>query len=111
MEFCLAHEHGNIWSMEFCPSGCFNEIIDDDSKVKRLGLLALACSDGKLPIYTISLDDSENTDEIKIYRTKPTFELVIGDNIEQNLGLWPYQARTISWSKVSILWSKSLRPT
>lgn len=146
LEFCLAHDHGNVWCMEWCPSGCFNEYYENDvpenrsNHLARIGLLALACSDGSLPIYTISSEyllkpamnsfiktegpeeeNSENVesrqskenflssesgsntpeslDDVKIFKTKPSFNLILSDNIDQNLGTWPYQCMKLSWTK------------
>lgn len=55
MMFAIAHSHGVVWDMNWCPSGC-----DDDcnpspnqSSLVRMGLLAVACSNGKSYIYSI----------------------------------------------------------
>lgn len=54
LEFCIAHEHGNVWAMEWCPSGCYDEEkMEDPNLLRRMGLLALACSDGEIPVYSI----------------------------------------------------------
>lgn len=45
LELCLAHGHGRIWSLVWCPSGCYDQ--------KRLGLLAAACSDGTVRLFTV----------------------------------------------------------
>lgn len=42
---CLAHNHGRIWSLSWCPSGCYDN--------NRLGLLAAACSDGTIRIFSV----------------------------------------------------------
>lgn len=54
LAFGLVHEHGNVWAMDWCPSGCFNEDSSED-KLGRIGMVALACSDGIIPVYTISI--------------------------------------------------------
>lgn len=41
----IAHNHGAVWALEWCESGCFNS--------SQLGLLAAACSDGLIVIYSI----------------------------------------------------------
>lgn len=45
LEFCIAHNYGRVWSLVWCPSGCYDE--------ERLGLLAAACSDGTVRIFSI----------------------------------------------------------
>ncbi|CAL4120928.1 unnamed protein product, partial [Meganyctiphanes norvegica] len=51
----IAHAYGNIWSLKWCPSGVyqteFSEINDDS--MRRLGLLAAACSDGLVRIWSV----------------------------------------------------------
>lgn len=45
LELCITHEFGRIWSLVWCPSGCYND--------SRLGLLAAACSDGSVQLFSI----------------------------------------------------------
>ncbi len=45
LEFCIAHNYGRVWSLVWCPSGCYDK--------ERLGLLATACSDGTVRIFSI----------------------------------------------------------
>lgn len=45
LEFCIAHNYGRVWSLVWCPSGCYEQ--------ERLGLLAAACSDGTVRIFSI----------------------------------------------------------
>lgn len=52
LEFCILHDHGTVWHMEWCPSGCYRSR-DDESAVGRYGLLAIACSDSFIYIYSI----------------------------------------------------------
>lgn len=51
LEFCIAHDRGPIWSMEWCPSGCYDN--DEVNGLKKLGLLAIGGSDTDVYIYTI----------------------------------------------------------
>lgn len=58
LAYGIAHSFGTIWCLEWCPSGCFDsEVIDDGekeaNKFKRMGLLAAACSDGCVHIYSL----------------------------------------------------------
>lgn len=45
LEFCIAHNYGHVYDMEWCPSGCHD--------TNRLGLLAIACSDSHVYIHHI----------------------------------------------------------
>lgn len=52
LEFCIMHDYGTVWHMEWCPSGCYRSR-NDNSTVSRYGLLAIACSDSFVYIYSI----------------------------------------------------------
>lgn len=41
----IAHGYGRIWSLVWCPSGCY--------EYERLGLLAAACSDGTVRLFSV----------------------------------------------------------
>ena len=45
LELCIAHEFGRIWSLAWCPSGCYSH--------SRLGVLAAAFSDGNIRAFSI----------------------------------------------------------
>ena len=45
LDLGLAHDYGRVWSLAWCPSGCYDD--------ERLGLLAAACSDGTIRLFTI----------------------------------------------------------
>lgn len=45
----IAHSFGAVWSMEWCPSGGFNNL----SSTSRLGILAAATSSGCVVIYNV----------------------------------------------------------
>ena len=45
MELSISHSYGRVWSLIWCPSGCYDE--------KRLGLLGAACSDGTVRIFSV----------------------------------------------------------
>lgn len=45
LEMCIAHQYGRMWSLVWCPSGCYDK--------ERLGLLAAACSDGTVRLFSI----------------------------------------------------------
>lgn len=51
----IACDHGCIWDLKFCPSGAW-ELPGTPRKaplLPRLGLLALACSDGKVLLFSL----------------------------------------------------------
>lgn len=51
----IACDHGCIWDLKFCPSGAW-ELPSTPRKaplLPRLGLLALACSDGKVLLFSL----------------------------------------------------------
>ena len=66
----IAHNYGVIRDIQWCPSGCWEDgktsstsscwadgettPTDTDGELRRLGLLAVACSDGKLRILRYS---------------------------------------------------------
>lgn len=74
MSYAVAHNSGTIWCLEWCPSGCYqdeslnnckreNEI---ESSLKRMGMLAAACSDGNVHIYSLPFPEElkcNNTEE------------------------------------------------
>lgn len=45
LELCIAHEFGRVWSLKWCPSGCYD--------AERLGILAAACSDGTVRCFSV----------------------------------------------------------
>lgn len=50
----VAHQHGTVWSLAWCPSGS-DEAPPSlaESPLARLGLLAAACSDGTVQVYAV----------------------------------------------------------
>uniref|UniRef100_A0A4Y0BIB9 Uncharacterized protein n=1 Tax=Anopheles funestus TaxID=62324 RepID=A0A4Y0BIB9_ANOFN len=53
LAFAIACEYGPIWQVAFCPSGCYNDPAQGDD-LDRLGLLAVAGSDGDVHLYALS---------------------------------------------------------
>ncbi|XP_067406634.1 general transcription factor 3C polypeptide 2 [Emydura macquarii macquarii] len=55
LAYAIATDHGCIWDMKFCPSGAW-ELPTTGRKppqMSRLGLLAAACSDGRVLLYSL----------------------------------------------------------
>ncbi|XP_018394681.1 PREDICTED: uncharacterized protein LOC108773396 isoform X1 [Cyphomyrmex costatus] len=108
LAYAIAHNSGTIWCLEWCPSGCYQDVdLDnykaDERKIKRMGLLAAACSDGCINIYSLPFADElkfEKTENNSwpIYKTDPVMTLVVNtfmyDNNEQN-----WQCTKLSWTK------------
>lgn len=82
--FGIAHEFGNVWSLVWCPSGIY-EINDDNTSLEndtlsRLGLLAAACSDGTVRIFSIPQPSNlDLLDSSKIYKALPKLTLSPGE--------------------------------
>uniref|UniRef100_A0A182M2Y1 C2H2-type domain-containing protein n=1 Tax=Anopheles culicifacies TaxID=139723 RepID=A0A182M2Y1_9DIPT len=53
LAFAIACDYGPIWQIAFCPSGCYNDPANGDD-FERLGLLAVAGSDGDVHLYALS---------------------------------------------------------
>ena len=80
--FGLCHSSGNIWSLEWCPSGG-----------QGLGPLAAACSDGSVRIWSIPHPDTANHIQLGgLYQPPPGLNLVCaGEEPGQCLGLSWYR--------------------
>ncbi|XP_035209042.1 uncharacterized protein LOC118183557, partial [Stegodyphus dumicola] len=76
MQLGIAHEHGIVWDMVWCPSGCWedpnSECSSDD--MPCLGLLAVACSNSNIYIYSIPQPESlpSFTETAPLYSTSPS---------------------------------------
>lgn len=49
----IAHDYGTVWAMDWCPSGTRDIPTDEDKNCARLGLLAVACSNGIVYILSV----------------------------------------------------------
>jgi len=84
MKVGIVHDFGKIWCLKWCPSGCENIDINYKAKTNsnylpRLGLLAAACSDGSVRIFSIpTLCNlvSEN-DECSLYKVRSSSLLTL----------------------------------
>uniref|UniRef100_A0A182Y1U3 Uncharacterized protein n=1 Tax=Anopheles stephensi TaxID=30069 RepID=A0A182Y1U3_ANOST len=54
LAFAIACDYGPIWQLAFCPSGCYNDPAQEGDNLDRLGLLAVAGSDGDVHLYALS---------------------------------------------------------
>ncbi|VEN58130.1 unnamed protein product [Callosobruchus maculatus] len=81
--YCLSLNIGPVWHMEWCPSGCFDEISStNDETFNRLGLLAVAGSIPDVHIYAIPKINEEDCNT-------------------QDCGRGSYYPTKISWCKAS----------
>lgn len=58
LAYAITHEGGTVWCLEWCPSGCYQHadlpnFARKDDQTKRMGLLAAACSDGCIRVYSL----------------------------------------------------------
>ncbi|XP_051471130.1 general transcription factor 3C polypeptide 2 isoform X3 [Apus apus] len=55
LAYAIAADHGCVWDMKFCPSGAWEppSTARTHPQMGRLGLLAVACSDGKVVLYSL----------------------------------------------------------
>lgn len=73
LSYAIAHNSGTVWCLEWCPSGCYQDIELGNYKVgenkpRRMGLLAAACSDGCINIYSLPFPDELK--KLKFEKTK-----------------------------------------
>nr|CAD7403599.1 unnamed protein product [Timema poppensis] len=97
----LAHEFGAIWQLEWCPSGCYDVETPED-RLRRLGLLAAACSDGTVRIFSVCFPDKlleTHADNAPLFKTEPAVTLVLDPVDKVKLGGANYQCTRISWFK------------
>lgn len=55
MQLSIAYDYGPISDMAWCPKGCWEDPSTEcvDNTLPRLGMLAVACSDGNVRVYSI----------------------------------------------------------
>ncbi|KAK0182296.1 hypothetical protein PV327_000448 [Microctonus hyperodae] len=110
LAYAIAHDKGTIWCMEWCPSGAYENLFttNDSSHTKnssrRMGLLAVASSDGCVHIYSMVFPEELNfvkTDgsNLPIYKTDPVVTLQINNLLHEHDEV-NWQCLTLSWSKV-----------
>ncbi|XP_057313769.1 uncharacterized protein LOC130655083 isoform X2 [Hydractinia symbiolongicarpus] len=74
----ICHKFGPVYDLKWCPSSC-SGIQDDDEKndvLKRLGLLATACGDGKIRIYSIPHPETLSDAKQLFVQMKPALLLI-----------------------------------
>lgn len=107
LEFMIAHDYGQIMQMAWCPGGTAYrdavELEDGTHQNGRLGLLALACSDGHVRILAVPLIDdlkrlaSASAAEPKLIKCRP---IAVLDKHPVGLSVLgkPTVCKAIAWS-------------
>ncbi|XP_029175162.1 general transcription factor 3C polypeptide 2-like isoform X2 [Nylanderia fulva] len=108
LAYAIAHNNGTIWCLEWCPSGCYQDVDlgnykAEENKLRRMGLLAAACSDGCVNIYSLPFADElkfekSECNSLPIYKTDPVITLVVNQLLYDN-NKQDWQCTKISWTK------------
>ncbi|KAL6447210.1 hypothetical protein ACFW04_001477 [Cataglyphis niger] len=108
LAYAIAHNNGTIWCLEWCPSGCYQDIDlgnykAEESRLRRMGMLAAACSDGCVNIYSLPFPDElkfEKTEcnSLPIYKTDPVMTLVVNHLL--------YDSNKQNWQCIKLSWTK-----
>ncbi|XP_059059442.1 uncharacterized protein LOC131852733 [Achroia grisella] len=94
----IALDYGIVWAMDWCPSGTRDTVADPNVKPDRflrIGLLAVACSNGLAYIFSVPYPSYITNSEQKIFKLKPIAELRLVMNSDRK----KYQTSSICWSK------------
>ncbi|CAH0404718.1 unnamed protein product [Chilo suppressalis] len=95
----IAHNFGTVWGMDWCPSGVRDDINEESESQSwaRLGLLAVACSNGSAYILSVPYPTSVSASSDNLFvKLKPVAELkMCSKKSDRKI----YQATAISWSK------------
>nr|XP_034824353.1 uncharacterized protein LOC117982159 [Maniola hyperantus] len=102
-EFALgiAHDYGTVWAIDWCPSGVRDVFpLEEDNELKstsytflRLGLLAVACSNGSAYIFSVPYPSIVKFNDKIVYKLTPVAELRLSRGKRDSC-----QATSISWS-------------
>ncbi|XP_028408140.1 uncharacterized protein LOC114530729 isoform X2 [Dendronephthya gigantea] len=86
--FGIVYDYGPLWDIRWCPSRAWDKSSPQTGELRRLGLLALACADGKVRIFSVPFPgsllendagtDSESSPENSLYRVVPHLVLSPG---------------------------------
>ncbi|KAL2773719.1 general transcription factor 3C polypeptide 2 isoform f [Daubentonia madagascariensis] len=111
----IACDHGCIWDLKFCPSGAW-ELPGTPRKaplLPRLGLLALACSDGKVLLFSLPHPEAllaQQSPGMVVFWNLPTNSPLQRIRLSDgSLKLYPFQCflahdqavRTLQWCKAN----------
>lgn len=84
LALALAHDYGTVWSLAWCPSGAYDLVNKvpggGKSTLRRMGLLAAACSSGNVEVFSVPFPDqlTGHTDQktLPVYKTRPSLSLI-----------------------------------
>ncbi|XP_076083039.1 uncharacterized protein LOC143054060 [Mytilus galloprovincialis] len=79
LEFCIAHDYGVVRKMSWCPHRCWQkkDTILEENRLQQIGLLAIACGDGSIRIFSVSNPEQlNNSSSPTFYRPTPEVTLV-----------------------------------
>ncbi|XP_053683322.1 uncharacterized protein LOC128733625 [Sabethes cyaneus] len=97
--YAIACDFGPIWSLKFCPSGCYNST-ENGEPYDRLGLLAATGSDGDVYIYSLSRNYANLiTNNYRIVKLSPVYRLtfsLVDSSCSEYEG---HSAVRLSWSR------------
>lgn len=109
LSYAIAHNSGTIWCLEWCPSGCYqdeslnNYKKESKSSLRRMGMLAAACSDGNVHIYSLPFPEELKfkktvDNQWPIYKTDPVITLIV------NISM--YDSKNQNWQCTKLSWTK-----
>lgn len=99
--YSIACNFGPIWSLKFCPSGCYNSK-DGGDEYDRLGLLAAAGSDGNVHIFSLGRNyEHLISNSYRVVNLTPVLKLTL--SLEGDSSCSQYECQ----SAVKLSWSKS----
>ncbi|KAK5646406.1 hypothetical protein RI129_004870 [Pyrocoelia pectoralis] len=88
LEYCIAHDHGPIWCMEWCPSGTYN--VDGECYfMQRLGLLAVGSADSYVYIYCICLP------ALNLFHLNDGKRWVMSGSLDRSIKYWDLDNPTV----------------
>lgn len=107
LTYCICHNYGRIWDMDWCPGGTAFHVESKTSNRNsflRLGLLALACSDGKVRVHSMP-DPNELQEHFQKPSVKPLMvhnepvAVLCSTDVNNSTGKEKTICRCVAWSK------------
>ncbi|XP_058838488.1 titin-like [Topomyia yanbarensis] len=98
--YSIACDFGPIWSLKFCPSGCYNTTDADGDPYDRLGLLAATGSDGDVYIFSLSKNYAHLiSNNYRILRINPVHRLTLSTMDTSDSQYEGHTAVKVAWTK------------
>ncbi|GAB1610646.1 uncharacterized protein LOC115223707 [Argonauta hians] len=94
LAYGIVHDFGCVFSMSWCPFGAWQSCSESsfqEGTLRRLGLLAAACSDGSIRIFSVPyasdlLDKDQQIGTYQFFRVKPSISLIPLPDITGDVG-------------------------